>query len=82
MLTNSEFSGDHLQDLVLLEADAEALLKQAVQQMQLSMRGLACAMRVARSIADLAGSEPVRRHHMAEALTLRAPTGSLYLSAA
>lgn len=82
ILTNSELSGDHLQKLVLLEADAEALLKQAIGAMQLSMRGLTRAMRVARSIADLAQSEPVRRHHMAEALTLRALSGGQFLNAA
>lgn len=82
ILTNSELAGDDLSALIHLEADAEQLLKQAVGKMQLSMRGLTRAMRVARSIADLDGSAPVRRHHMAEALTLRMLSNSPYMRAA
>ena len=43
----------------------------ATKRMQLSMRGLTRVLRVARSIADLAGSEQVSRVHLADALSYR-----------
>ncbi len=81
-LTNADLRGESLQHLVKLEADAEALLKQAVTTMQLSMRGLTRSLRVARTIADLAGSENVTRAHMAEALSFRNVPHAKYLDAA
>jgi magnesium chelatase family protein len=39
--------------------------------MKLSARGYTCILRVARTIADLAGAETVGRVHVAEALSYR-----------
>lgn len=74
--TNAEVSGDALQRVVALGAEERRLLEEANARLQLSMRGLTRVMRVARTIADLEGSEPVGRTHLAEALSYRAqPTG-------
>ena len=48
-----------------------ALLAQAAAAMKLSARGYTRILRVARTIADLAGSEQVMRIHVAEALSYR-----------
>ncbi len=48
-----------------------ALLAQASEAMRLSARGYTRVLRVARTIADLAGSEGVGRIHVAEALSYR-----------
>jgi magnesium chelatase family protein len=49
-----------------------ALLRDAAEAMRLSARGYHRVLRVARTLADLDGEEPVRRVHFAEALAYRA----------
>lgn len=54
-----------------LDADGIALLRTASDSMRLSARAYHRVLKVARSIADLDGSENVRRIHLAEALSYR-----------
>jgi magnesium chelatase family protein len=54
-----------------LRADAEQLLAQAVARNSLSARACHRIAKVARTIADLAGSERVAREHVAEAIGCR-----------
>lgn len=54
-----------------LTADAEDSLRQAAYQRELSGRGLACTHRVARTLADLAGTETITREHVLLAASLR-----------
>jgi len=60
-------------DARLIEAAPEArtLLAQAMERLRLSPRGYTRTLRVARSIADLAGAGIVGRVHVAEALAFR-----------
>jgi magnesium chelatase family protein len=46
-------------------------LRGAYDSMGLSARGYDRIMRVARTVADLEGSELIRAHHVAEAIQLR-----------
>jgi magnesium chelatase family protein len=66
---NAEAELRHLQPL--LDAEAEALLETAATRLRLSSRGHVRTLRVARTIADLAGSATIRRAHVAEALAFR-----------
>ena len=56
---------------IRLAPDAQALAGQAMERLRLSPRGYTRVLRVARTIADLAGAEIVGRVHVAEALAFR-----------
>ncbi len=53
------------------EAEARQLAEQAADRLRLSARGYTRVLRVARSIADLAGDDVIARRHVAEALAYR-----------
>lgn len=80
--TNSQVSGDALQQMVPLDDAARKLLEDATTRLQLSMRGLTRVLRVARTIADLAGSEQVSTLHLSEALSYRQQPQGRWLEAA
>ncbi len=69
--TNAEVSGRLLDEIVKLDADGAALLRQAADALQLSARGFHRTLKVARTLADLDAVEEVGRIHVAEALSYR-----------
>lgn len=69
--TNKEMGVKEIDALCPLPEDARSLLSQAVDRMGLSARGYHRAIKVARTIADLAGSEDIEVVHVAEALQYR-----------
>jgi magnesium chelatase family protein len=62
----------HISKHCQLDADTEALLEQAMAQHAFSARSYTRILKVARTIADLAGSEPLRLEHVSEAIQYRA----------
>lgn len=68
---NAEIEGDLLDAAATPDDAGRTLLAQASEAMRLSARGYTRVLRVARTIADLAGGEQVGRTHVAEALSYR-----------
>ncbi len=68
---NAHANGKLLEAILCLEAEAQALIDRAAGAYKLSARGYHRVLKVARTIADLAGSETVEKHHLAEALSYR-----------
>jgi len=69
--TNAEADGELLEMVAALDAPGQQLLTQAIDRLKLSARGYHRVLRVARTLADLDGSDSVARMHVAEALSYR-----------
>ncbi len=68
---NARIEGRLLERIAALDAPGQALLNRAAESGGLTARGWTRTLRLARTIADLDGSDRVRRLHLAEALIYR-----------
>jgi magnesium chelatase family protein len=71
---NANLSASDMQRVCALDGSSETLLQQASNRLGLSARAQHRVLRVARTIADLAGIESISVSHLAEALGYRQST--------
>jgi len=72
---NAQAQGRMLEQIAALDDPGRQLLTRAAEAGGVTARGWTRTLRLARTIADLDGSEPVRRLHIAEALIYRRSPG-------
>lgn len=70
-MTNGKMSGRQLRECCKLDEAGEMVLRQSLNELGLSARAHDKVLRVARTIADLAGSENIAAEHVAEAVQYR-----------
>ena len=73
MLTNSEMGPNEVHRFCQLDQQASGMMASAMRQMNLSARVYHRILKLARTIADLSGSETIEVEHLAEALQYRPP---------
>ena len=66
-----------MQTFCRLDEQGKELMRAAVRRMELSALWYHRVLKLARTIADLAGSEDVRKPHVAEALSYRLAVSAL-----
>lgn len=71
LVTNSDMGSTEVWDHCQLDGSAKSLLQMAMSQLSLSARGFHRVLKVARTIADLAGSDEIKTSHLAESLQYR-----------
>jgi magnesium chelatase family protein len=71
LLTNADMGPAELRAHCMLDSSGQSLMKAAVQQLNLSARGYHRVLKLARTIADLAGAERIGPAHLAEAVQYR-----------
>ena len=69
--TNAEADGELLQQVTPMDQAAKQLLTEAAERLKLSARGYHRVLRVARTLADMAGQDSLHRAQIAEALSYR-----------
>ena len=73
---NADAEGALLEEVAAPDSEGRAMLAKVAERFGLSARGYHRVLRVARTIADLDGSEGVHRNHIAEAVSYRLAIGS------
>ena len=71
ILTNAEMGSRELGKYCAIDKDCERLLQKAFEKLNLSARGTTRILKVARTIADIEGSENILPAHIGEAIQYR-----------
>jgi magnesium chelatase family protein len=71
MHSNAMMGSKQLREICRIDESGQTLLKQAMEKLGLSARAYDRILKVARTIADLAGSEKIKTDHLAEAIQYR-----------
>ncbi|SFH09524.1 YifB family Mg chelatase-like AAA ATPase [Pedobacter insulae] len=68
---NSQMSPNRVRQICKIDESGQALIKKAMEKLGLSARAFDRILKVARTIADLAGSMKIEQEHLAEAIQYR-----------
>ena len=68
---NSRLKNKEIRRFCVLDGAGERIMKMAIDRYNLSTRGYFRMLKVARTIADLSGSEQILTEHVAEAVGFR-----------
>ena len=71
VLCNAHMESSHLRNFCVLSKEAKEILIRAMEELKFSARAHDKILKVARSIADLAGSDNIEAEHIAEAVGYR-----------
>jgi len=71
ILANADMRVGEIRQFCKLDDQSQSLMRSAMTQMQLSARAYHRVLKLARTIADLAGSDEILSAHLAEALQYR-----------
>ncbi|MEG1663296.1 MAG: magnesium chelatase, partial [Clostridia bacterium] len=71
ILTNAEMGSREVAKYCAIDDRCERLLQKAFEKLNLSARGTTRILKVARTIADIEGSQSIEAKHIAEAIQYR-----------
>jgi magnesium chelatase family protein len=71
LYTNAQMNNRQLRNICRIDPPGEALLKRAMEKLNLSARAYDRILKVSRTIADLAGGSDIKPEHLAEAIHYR-----------
>jgi magnesium chelatase family protein len=71
LLANGDMGPAEIREICILDEAGKGLLRAAMEQLQLSARAYHRILKLARTIADLAGAESIETVHLAEAIQYR-----------
>ncbi len=69
--SNAQMPSRMVRDICVIDKVGTTLLKTAMEKLQLSARAYDRILKVARTVADLSGSESIKGEHLAEAIQFR-----------
>ena len=71
VFANAQMNHQQIQQFCTTDEEGRKLLKMAIEELGLSARGYDKILKIARTIADLAGSGQIQTEHLAEAIQYR-----------